>query len=142
MLKLSLFLSNSCHSVHKSEISKFLARMHMKYFHMGISVILGVCLIRKYGSQITAFFCISGLLGAPLGHDCVVNLFTITQHQSFAVLYIFFQFKSDTLKISFLFSSLCLRILWECFKATKLWCWDGFCILVHADHKVSYRSRQ
>ena len=52
-----LFLSNSCHfSVHKTEISKFLARIHMKYFQMGIFVIPGICLIRKYWSQITAFF--------------------------------------------------------------------------------------
>ena len=52
-----LFLSNSCHfSVHKTEISKFLARIHMKYFRMGIFVIPGVCLIRKYWSQTTAFF--------------------------------------------------------------------------------------
>ena len=34
MLKIPLFLSNSCHlSVHKSEISKFLVRIHMKYFY-------------------------------------------------------------------------------------------------------------
>ena len=57
MLKMPLFLSNSCHfSVHKTEISKFLARMHMKYFQMGIFVIPGVCPIRKYGSQTIAFF--------------------------------------------------------------------------------------
>ena len=60
-----LFLSNSCHfSVHKTEISKFLARIHMKYFQMGIFVITGVCLIIKYGSQTTTFFsvfqCFSG----------------------------------------------------------------------------------
>ena len=36
-------------SVHKFEKSKFLARIHMKYFHMAISVILRVYLIRKYG---------------------------------------------------------------------------------------------
>ena len=52
-----LFLSNSCHfSVHKTEISKFLARILMEYFHMGIFVMPGVCLIRKYGSQTTAKF--------------------------------------------------------------------------------------
>ena len=37
----------------------------MKYFHMGMFVILGVCLIRKYGSQTTAFFLYSVLLGVP-----------------------------------------------------------------------------
>ena len=51
-------------SVHKSEISKFLARIHMEYFHVAIFVISRVCLIRKYGSQSTAFFsvfhCFSG----------------------------------------------------------------------------------
>ena len=52
-----LFLSNSYHfSVHKTEISKFLARIHMKYFKMGVFVIPGVCLIRKSWSQTTAFF--------------------------------------------------------------------------------------
>ena len=57
MLKIPLFLSNSCHFVvHKSEISKFLARIHMKYFQMGIFVIPVVCLIRKYGYRNTAFF--------------------------------------------------------------------------------------
>ena len=54
---MSPFRSNSCHfSVHKSEISQFLSRIHMKYFHMCIFVIPGACLIRKYGSQTTAFF--------------------------------------------------------------------------------------
>ena len=43
-------------SVHKSEISKFIAWIHMEYFHVGIFVIPGVCLIRKYGSRKTAFF--------------------------------------------------------------------------------------
>ena len=43
-------------SVHKSEKSKFLAWIHMEYFHVGIFVISGVCLIRKYGSRNTAFF--------------------------------------------------------------------------------------
>ena len=45
-----------CYIRHQSEISKFVTRTHMKYFHMGIFVIPGVCLIRKYGSQTTAFF--------------------------------------------------------------------------------------
>ena len=43
-------------SVHKSEISKFLARIHMEYFHVAFFVIPRVCLIIKYGSQSTAFF--------------------------------------------------------------------------------------
>ena len=54
-------------SVHKSEKSKFLAWIHMKYFHVGIFVIPRVCLIRKYGSWNTAFFsvfqCSSGCRG-------------------------------------------------------------------------------
>ena len=50
VLKKSLFSQIWGHfSVHKSEKSKFLARIHMKYFHMAISVILRVYLIRKYG---------------------------------------------------------------------------------------------
>ena len=53
-----------CYIRHQSEISKFVTRTHMKYFHMGIFVIPGVCLIRKYGSQNTALFsvfqCFSG----------------------------------------------------------------------------------
>ena len=81
MLKMPLFLSNSCHfSVHKTEISKFLARIHMKYFQMGIFVIRGVCLIRKYGSQTTAFFsvfqCFSGYRG------CKIILFMCTIFRS------------------------------------------------------------
>ena len=51
-------------SVHKSEILKFLAWIHMEYFYVGIFEIPGVCLIWKYGSQTTAFFsvfqCFSG----------------------------------------------------------------------------------
>ena len=51
-------------SVHKSEKSKFLAWIHMEYFHLGIFVIPRVCLIRKYGSLNTAYFsvdlCFSG----------------------------------------------------------------------------------
>ena len=43
-------------SVHKFEKSKFLARIHMEYFHLGIFVIPRVYLIRKYGSQTQAFF--------------------------------------------------------------------------------------
>ena len=53
-------------SAHKFEKSKFLARIHIKYFYQGIFVTLRVCLIRKYGSQNTAFFFgISVLLGVP-----------------------------------------------------------------------------
>ena len=44
----------------------FFARIHIEYFHLGIFVTLGVCLIKKYGSQITAFFfCKMTLLGVP-----------------------------------------------------------------------------
>ena len=57
MLKRPLFLSNyGQFSVHKSEKSYFLARTWIKYFHMGIFVILGVYLIKKYGCQSKAFF--------------------------------------------------------------------------------------
>ena len=42
--------------VNKSEKSKFLAWIHMEYFHVGIFMIPRVCLIRKCWSQITAFF--------------------------------------------------------------------------------------
>ena len=45
MLKMPLFLSNSCHfSVHKTEISKFLARIHMKYFFLYFSAFRGTVL--------------------------------------------------------------------------------------------------
>ena len=43
-------------SVHKLEKSRFLARIHMEYFQMGIFVIPWVYLIRKYGSQTQVFF--------------------------------------------------------------------------------------
>ena len=57
MLKMAIFLANFCpFLVHKLEKSKFLARIHMKYFHLGIFVIPRVYLIRKYGYQTQAFF--------------------------------------------------------------------------------------
>ena len=43
-------------SVHELEKSKFLARIHMEYFHLGIFVMPWVYLIRKYGSRTQAFF--------------------------------------------------------------------------------------
>ena len=46
-------------SVHESEISKFLPWIHMEYFHLGIFVIPGVCLTKKYECKTTAF------LGVP-----------------------------------------------------------------------------
>ena len=48
---------NICHfSVHKIEKSKFLAWIHMKYFHMDIFMITGISIIWKYWSQTTTFF--------------------------------------------------------------------------------------
>ena len=43
-------------SVHKFEKTNFLARIWMKYFHMGIFVILRVYLVKQYGCQTQAFF--------------------------------------------------------------------------------------
>ena len=55
--KYLFFLSNlGQFSVHRFEKSNFLARIWIKYFHMGIFVILGVYLIKKYGCQTQAFF--------------------------------------------------------------------------------------
>ena len=55
--------------INKSENSKFLAWIHMEYFHVGIFVIPRLCPIRKYGSRNTAFFFwtvyVSVLLGVP-----------------------------------------------------------------------------
>ena len=57
MPKMPLFLSNfGQFSVHKFEKSNFLARTWMKYFRMGIFVILRVYLIKKYGYQAQAIF--------------------------------------------------------------------------------------
>ena len=51
------FISNlGQFSEHKFEKSNFLARIWIKYFHIGIFVILGVFLINKYGCQPQAFF--------------------------------------------------------------------------------------
>ena len=56
MLKRPLILSDfGQFSVHRFEKSNFLAWTWMKYFHMGIFVILRVCLIKKYGYQTQAF---------------------------------------------------------------------------------------
>ena len=72
-----LFRSNSDHfSVHKSsEMSRFLARILMKYFHMGILVIPGLCLIRKYFFSVFLYFSVSRVtvwsiwFGTFLAHD-------------------------------------------------------------------------
>ena len=55
--KMLLFLSNFHNFlVHKMGKSRFLARTHMEYFHLGIFVIPKVYLIRKYGFQTPEFF--------------------------------------------------------------------------------------
>ena len=57
MLKMAIFQANFWHFlVHKFKKCKFLARIHMEYFHMGIFVTPRVYLIRKYGCQTQAFF--------------------------------------------------------------------------------------
>ena len=50
--KCTFFSKNFLHFlVHKTEKSKSLGWIHIKHFPLGIFVILGACLIRKYGFQ-------------------------------------------------------------------------------------------
>ena len=69
----------------------------MEYFHVGIFVILGVCLIRKYGSQTTAFFsifqCSSGCRDVMMKvHVKVVNIVEYS-HSHVACLGVPFHFR-------------------------------------------------
>ena len=80
----------------------FFARIHIEYFHLGIFVTLGVCLIRKYGSRNTAFFsvfqCFSGYRVASLlwRYPRFVNKFKIKgRYLIIKLTYVFIQWFKD-----------------------------------------------